>query len=150
MGLTAGYDMQRGSMVYGAALDYTGGTLTATSTTSGVFGCLTGCITDVEHGVALRGRVGQAYDRTLLFATAGIASAEVTGRIAGLGVTGSGRLNGWVAGLGVEHAVSSRMTVSFEYLFTNLGRLELPTLCEIDCYTDVSFGTIRLGANMRF
>jgi len=148
-GLTAGYDMQHGSMVYGAALDFTGGTITATSTTGGGFGCGGGsCFTDVENSVALRGRIGRAHDRTLFYATAGLASAEATGRTAV--VNGSDRLLGWVAGVGIEHAVSDRTTLSLEYLYTDLGRLELPTACVFNCYTDVAYGTLRLGVNIRF
>lgn len=148
-GLTAGYDMQRGSLVYGAAFDYTGGSLAATSTTGGGFACGGGsCTTTIDNSFAIRGRIGHAFDRTLVYATAGLASGNATGTTT---VTnGSGRLTGWTAGLGIEHAVSDAMTVNLEYLYTDLGRLELPASCGLNCYTDVNYGTVRLGVNFRF
>ncbi|WP_323037411.1 outer membrane protein [Pararhodobacter sp.] len=148
-GLTAGYNMQSGAMVYGAAFDYTGGTLTANSTTGGGFFCVGGtCTTTVENGFAIRGRIGRAFDRTLIYATAGLASGDATG-FAGV-TTGQDRLTGWTAGIGIEHAVSDVVSLNLEYLYTDLGRLELPTACGVNCYTDVNYGTVRLGVNFNF
>jgi Opacity protein and related surface antigens len=150
-GLSGGYDVQSGSMVYGAAIDYTGGEIMATSTSSGTFGCLTNaCETYVENSLAIRGRVGWAYDRTLFYGTAGLASGQARAQNPGGPALGSDRLNGWTAGLGVEHAVTDNFSVNLEYLFTDLGRLEIPSSCGTDCFTDVSYGTVRLGANFRF
>ncbi|MCB1388287.1 MAG: porin family protein [Rhodobacteraceae bacterium] len=149
-GLSAGYDRQSGSMVYGAALDYTGGEIVGASTTSASFGCAGACETHVENTLAIRGRVGRAFDRTLVYATAGFATGNATARNPGGLPLGSDRLNGWTAGLGVEHALSDRFSINLEYLFTDLGRLEIPASCTVNCYSDVSFGTIRLGANFRF
>lgn len=149
-GLTAGYDRQHGNYVFGAAIDYTGGTLSAQSTTSGTFVCGPGCDTAVENQYAIRGRIGRAMDRTLVYVTGGFASGEATASVAGFGTLGNDRLNGWTAGIGLEHAVNNRFSVSLEYLFTDLGRLEIPTTCFSACFTDVSFGTLRIGANLRF
>lgn len=148
-GLSAGYDMQRGAFVFGAALDYTGGTMEAVSTTSATYFCGAGCETMVENQFALRGRIGRAFDRTLVYATAGFASGEATAGSGG-SILGNDRLNGWVAGLGIEHAVTDNFSLSFEYLYTDLGRLEIPLSCGTDCFTDVSYGTVRIGANFRF
>lgn len=149
-GVTFGYDRQMRDWVYGAALDLTGGQINARSTTSATFGCGPGCDTRVEQGVALRGRVGRAMDRSLVYATLGVASAQATASVVGLGVLGQGRLTGWTAGVGVETALTDNVAITAEYLFTNLGRLEIPTSCTTNCFTDVSFGTLRFGANYRF
>lgn len=152
-GLTAGYDRQQGSYVFGAAIDYTGGTMTAQSTTNPgppAYNCLAGCDTRVENQYAIRGRIGRAMDRTLVYVTAGFASGEATASSVGPGTLGSGRLNGWTGGFGLEHAVTNRFTISVEYLFTDLGRLEIPTACNLNCFTDVSYGALRIGANLRF
>jgi len=150
-GLTGGYDVQSGALVYGGALDYTGGEIMASSPQSLGFGCPGGsCETYVENAMALRGRVGWAMDRTLFYATAGLATAEARANFVGGATLGADRLNGWTAGLGVEHAVTDSFSLSAEYLFTDLGRLEIPASCGTDCFTDVSYGRIRLGANFRF
>jgi len=46
--------------------------------------------------------------------------------------------------------VTDHVSINLEYLFTDLGRLEIPTSCGPSCYSDVHFGTIRLGANYRW
>lgn len=149
-GVRLGYDMQSGAWVFGAALDYTHG-VEATSETSATFACgATGCVTTVDNTVALRARVGYAWDRTLFYATAGAARGEVMASSSINPNHGSGSLNGWVAGVGLEHAVNNRWSVGVEYLHTDLGRLEIPVACNTDCFTDVSFGTLRLGVNFRF
>ena len=148
-GLSAGYDIQSGGLVYGAAIDYTGGELVAGSASSGSFGCAGGtCETRVDNQLAIRGRVGVAMDRTLFYATAGLASGEARGQA--LVTNGSDRLTGWTAGIGVEHALSDNLSVNLEYLYTDLGRLELPSSCGANCYTDVDYGTLRVGAQFRF
>ncbi|MCW1932542.1 outer membrane protein [Pararhodobacter zhoushanensis] len=150
-GVTFGYDMQSGPMVYGAAFDYSGSTLTANGATSGTFGCSASnvCSTEVSDVYNLRGRIGRAFDRTLVYGTLGFASGAATGTATV--ATGSDRLNGWVAGLGVEHALTTSFSVNLEYLHTDLGRLELPGGgCSVDCFTDVAYGQVRLGANFRF
>ncbi|PWE26864.1 hypothetical protein C4N9_19950 [Pararhodobacter marinus] len=148
-GLSAGYDLQSGGLVYGAAIDYTGGELIAGSTGNAGFGCAGGtCETRVDNQLAIRGRVGVAMDRTLFYATAGLASGEARGQA--VVTNGSDRLIGWTAGLGVEHALSDNFSVNLEYLYTDLGRLELPNACATDCYTDVDYGTLRVGAQFRF
>jgi len=149
-GLTAGYDRQHGALVFGGAIDYTGGTMSAQSATSATYNCGAGCDTMVENQYAIRGRIGRAMDRTLVYVTGGFASGEATASVTGFGTLGNDRLNGWTAGIGLEHAVNNRFTVSLEYLFTDLGRLEIPTSCLTNCFTDVSFGTLRIGANLRF
>jgi outer membrane immunogenic protein len=152
-GLMLGYNMQSGGMVYGAELDYTASTLTAVSTGNGGFGCggPVGCGTDVSRLITLRGRVGFAMDRTLIYGTAGFARANVRGYNPGTAtVTGDGSRSGWSAGLGIEHALTDRFTIRAEYLHTDLGRMPLPSACAVNCFTDVSFGQMRLGGAFRF
>lgn len=150
IGLTLGYDWQSGAMVYGAALDYTGSSITATSTSSLNFNCATGCMTNVNNSYALRGRIGYAVDDTLFYATAGFAAGSATATVTGLGTLGAANLTGWTAGIGFEHALSQHLSITMEYLYSDLGRLQIPTLCGTNCYTDVNYGTLRLGANYRF
>jgi opacity protein-like surface antigen len=64
---------------------------------------------------------------------------------------GSDTLNGTVFGIGVEHRVGGHLSVSLEYLKTDLGRFDLTGLCSVDsCYTDIEFGQTQLGLNYRW
>jgi outer membrane immunogenic protein len=132
------------------ALDYTAGAIEASPTTNpGVYNC-GGCNTTVENSFALRGRIGRAMDRTLVYVTAGFAGGDATAWSPGPLIHGSDSLSGWVAGFGVERAVTNRLSIFAEYLHTDLGRLEIPTACSINCFTDVSYGTLRIGGNLRW
>lgn len=149
-GLMLGYNMQRGNMVFGGEIDFTGGTLSAASKTSPDFGCAPDCLTDVDRLMSLRARAGYAFERTLVYGTVGIAAGRVTGRTDQFGISGRKNRTGWAAGIGIEHAVNDRFTLRAEYIHTDLGRTELPNDCGERCYTDVRFGTIRVGAVFRF
>jgi outer membrane immunogenic protein len=147
--LSAGYDWQRGKLVYGVTLGVSTGEMTAQPTNGSGFGC-DGCETTVDKLVTLRGRVGWSLGKTLIYATAGAARADVIGTFQVTSVIGQGTLTGWTAGIGVERFVGKKITLSAEYLQTDLGRMELPFLCGVNCYTDVEFGLLQLGVNYRW
>tara|TARA_R110002124_G_scaffold1840_6_gene12068 strand:+ start:14 stop:775 length:762 start_codon:yes stop_codon:yes gene_type:complete len=150
-GGTLGYDRQRGNLVFGAALDITGGDVTATSTTSGTFSCVGGCVTTLQEGVALRGRIGMADDRNLVYFTAGAAQARVATSAIGVGPLATTNQTGWTAGFGVERAVRDNLSIGLEYLFTDLGTQVIPSPpCSGGCFTDIQYGTLRLSANFRW
>lgn len=148
--LSLGYDWQRGKLVYGVTLAVSGGETTANPTTGGGFGC-SECETAVDRLATLTGRVGWAPGKTLFYAKAGAARADAIGTaLDGTITTGEGSVSGWTAGLGVERYVGSKITLSAEYSQVDLGRLELPTACGSQCYTDISFGLLQLGVNYRW
>ena len=145
-----GYDWQRGKLVFGVTLAVSSGDLMAEPTTGGGFGCF-GCQTTIDKLKTLRGRVGYALGKTLVYATAGSARADGIGTAGGgASVSGEDSLTGWTAGIGVERYVGRKITLSAEYLQTDLGRLELPIACGSRCYTDISFGLLQLGVNYRW
>jgi outer membrane immunogenic protein len=150
-GIVLGYDQQVGTWLWGVALDASFGDILARGTDSPGFGCFTGfCNTEVTDQVTLRGRIGMPIGggSTLPYVTAGITRADVRGFTDSL--NGAATLDGWVAGVGVEHSFGGRWSAFAEYLHTDLGRMELPLGCGLDCFTDVSYGTIRAGLNWRF
>src|SRR5690606_3376964 len=77
----------------------------------------------------LRGRVGVAYDRTLLYATGGLAWGKDLGFANNVlaippavdRASGSSTRTGWVAGGGLEHAVTDNLSFKAEYLYMDLG-----------------------------
>jgi outer membrane immunogenic protein len=80
----------------------------------------------------VRGRLGYAFDRTLVYGTGGFAYGSGGGREFGTGVSSDDFQTGWVAGGGVEYALptdsflnffkSSAVTLKVEGLYVNLDR----------------------------
>jgi outer membrane immunogenic protein len=120
-GVQLGYNWQSGQWVYGFEADvaWTGidGSIVSVCTPAT-------CKTDVDWLATIRGRSGFIWDRYLMYATAGVAFADVNGTIDGgaVGVFGSSRTRtGWTAGAGIEGAFGSRWTAKLEYLYVDLG-----------------------------
>lgn len=149
-GASAGYDLQRGTTVYGAALDYNRGAFVANPifNPAGIVDCGAGCQTTVADRISLRARAGVVRNRTLFYATGGVSSAEVSAQ--NIAPATTRRMTGWLFGVGVEHAITDSLTLGVEYSHTDLGRLQIPVPCFQDCYTDAAFGTLQVTANLRF
>ena len=74
----------------------------------------------------IRGRLGWAFDRLLVYGTGGVAFADLSDQYTSLvGIpftaTPSSSRTGWTAGGGVEYAVTTNWTVKVEYLHVDLG-----------------------------
>jgi outer membrane immunogenic protein len=90
----------------------------------------------MEYFGTVRGRVGYAWDRTMVYATGGLAYGEVTNSANFFGpapanpvlqFTGSNRdtKTGYTVGGGIEHAWMGNWTVKAEYLYYDLGSTTL-------------------------
>jgi len=120
-----------------------------------------------------RGRVGLAVDNVLLYATGGLAVAElkydetvaVTGNNSGLGTFASSVRDtkaGWTAGAGVEWGFAPNWSAKFEYLYTQFEGVSavatrvgaLPPLTPNPTFTfatgDWTIQTARVGINYRW
>lgn len=78
----------------------------------------------------VRAKGGYAFGDTLIFATAGLAAGDVSNRfelaLPEIGYTSpnwsaSGLRLGYVAGLGIEHRMTSAVSIKFETLYVNLA-----------------------------
>ena len=116
----------------------------------------------------LRGRVGYAADRVLLYVTGGLAYANNSFDFTGVNpvgqsfaVSSSSTKTGWVLGAGVEWAVAGSWTVKAEYQYlsfgsigpftapvVNLGGVQVDTMTTSSHKAD--FQTIRVGFNYLF
>jgi outer membrane immunogenic protein len=116
-----------------------------------------------------RGRIGYAWDRLLFYGTGGLAYGEVKvdgtvnlsaislgGPVNTTAAFGHSNLNaGWTLGGGVEGAIVSNWTWKVEYLYINLGSLNMSapgpspvqTLTLQARFTD---NIVRAGVNARF
>ena len=81
--------------------------------------------TRMEYFGTVRARIGYAWDRTLVYATGGLAYADIENSAAFFGPAGqlqfAGRNRcteaGYTVGAGIEHAFGSNWTVKGEYLY---------------------------------
>jgi outer membrane immunogenic protein len=126
--------------------------------------------TEVEWLATIRVRLGLAFDRSLLFVTAGGAIARLDNTPSFVDTTpapsdsGSDSrketLGGYVLGGGIEHALWDRWSIKAEYLHTRLSRgfvdyaISHPGNTGITnrvfVTNDLMLQTVRLGVNYRF
>jgi outer membrane immunogenic protein len=105
---------------------------------------------------SLRGRVGYAMDRLLIFATAGLAFADISqniqkGRNAGEQVIWENQTPmGYVIGAGIEYAFDDRWIGRAEYLYSNYGSTTLYNADgnRADFANDMNL--LRVGMSYRF
>ncbi|MPZ38673.1 MAG: outer membrane beta-barrel protein [Rhizobiales bacterium] len=111
----------------------------------------------------LRGRLGLAADRVLLYATGGVAVANVEYYdqlgIATLQTNSSDSTRaGWTIGVGLEWALNHNWTVKAEYLYVDLGTVSYFDLCNptagctggVTVDRDLRENIARVGINYRF
>ena len=132
-GGTLGANYQVGALVFGIEADGDRsdpsgfGTFTATSSTSL---CAGACITKNSWLGTVRGRVGYAFDRFLVYGTAGAAFGNVQASFSNDSVS-SATEPGWTVGAGVEGAFAPHWTAKVEYLFVDLANGTCTTDCAI-------------------
>jgi len=119
----------------------------------------------------VRGRLGYAWDRLLVYATGGAAYGKVdtngnfafngpNGEVQAASVTSGGTQWGWTAGAGVEYAFAPQWSFKTEYLYVDLGSRNLFSTAINDIpngFTanatmdvDTKFHTMKAGVNYRF
>src|SRR5215218_5700342 len=114
----------------------------------------------------VRGRLGIAFDRVLLYGTAGFAYGQTSTGLTmsdTLGFTAANSAKstktGWVAGGGVEWAFAPNWSVKGEYQYIDLGRKGVtaqeflgvvPTAFAVSTSARTDFHTGRIGINYRF
>jgi len=156
-GVQAGFNWQFGSVVAGIETDFQlasiNDSLEATGPAPAV-GTITG---DLNWFGTVRGRVGVAFDRALVYATGGLAygNYEVTFDPTGpaAAVSDSQMLVGWTAGAGLEYGITDNISAKLEYLYVDLGAddYELGTgPGAFQTQGSANFHSVRLGVNYRF
>jgi outer membrane receptor protein involved in Fe transport/opacity protein-like surface antigen len=114
-GAQVGANYQTGPMVWGFEADYDA----STQNKSLPAGVLTGSTSQTPWFATLRGRVGMAFDRTLVYGTAGGAVGELRS-IAAIpaGTTSTTVTYGtWTAGGGIEYGITDNLSARVEYLY---------------------------------
>jgi outer membrane immunogenic protein len=168
-----GCNYQAGAAVFGIETDFQGsGMSKSVGPTTIVAGGATGTFSasdKVKWFGTLRGRVGYAADRVLLYVTGGLAYANNSFEFTGVDAGGnsftfdnSTTKTGYVLGAGIEWAVAGSWTVKAEYQYLNFGSVgpfTVPVLDAGGAPNGVSvttsshkadFQTIRIGFNYLF
>lgn len=110
---------------------------------------------EVGYGLwwgTLRGRAGLTFNRTLLYGTAGLAFAEVDGVSFGNEKTSwdDNFKTGWAIGGGIEHAISSNVSLKLEYLHMDFGDYESSSSDRHAYSLDSDVDVVRAGINFKF
>jgi outer membrane immunogenic protein len=124
-GVQIGANYQTGAIVLGFEADFAGYMGTKSVTVAG--GAVSGTAQIPWIGT-LRGRVGYAFDRFLLYATAGGAGTQLISTV-NVGAIGSSSTTdthgGWTAGGGLEAAVTENLSARVEYLYVDTGNINV-------------------------
>ena len=135
-GVTAGYNWQTGSWVFGIEGDIqaTGAddTFAPWKFSNPWFG-------------TVRGRAGYAFSNILVYGTAGLAFGELRGQTFGLTETHTNA--GWTAGVGAEVGFAPHWSAKIEYLYVDLSESQFAITGMSNGY---SFGVVRAGVNYHF
>jgi outer membrane immunogenic protein len=138
-----GYNLQAGRFVYGIEGDFTKAWI------DGGNGC---CDHSVNWLASVRGRAGiTGFDnRTLFYATAGAAWADVD--YASINGSTSNTHFGWVAGGGIERALTPNLSARVEYLYYNFDDSTAApgTVAPGAATFDPTIHTVRFGVNYKF
>ncbi len=166
-GAQAGYNMQFGSFVAGVEADINyidrsnGGSSVIVIPGPNTYNLSVG--DSNKYFGTVRGRLGFAFDRALIYATGGwayggkIGGSSATYNSVAMTSSGNGSSNsGWAVGGGVEYAISNAWSAKLEYLHVDLGN-KTQTLYRASSTTqginisgDNKFDVVRAGLNYRF
>jgi outer membrane immunogenic protein len=76
---------------------------------------------------SVRGRLGLAWDRALIYATGGLAIGEIRASLTNLSTgfsdSASATRIGWTVGGGVDYAITNNWSVGAEYRYTSFGTI---------------------------
>jgi len=144
----AGYNWQSGAWVFGAEGDFNG--LWNDQTFAGPFPSSVDIGTDWL--ASIRGRLGYAYDRALIFGTAGVGFTEATSDInfgGGATLSGSDSFTGWTLGGGAEYAFTDNWIGRAEYRYYDFGNKDLDGPAGVGGI-NLNTSTLTVGAAYKF
>lgn len=153
-GAQIGYNYQIGGVVFGFEADFDGSMATKSITAGSVSGT-----NQIPWFATLRGRIGYAFDRVLVYATAGGAATQVlsTVNVGGLGSASTSNTAGaWTSGGGLEMALTNNLSARVEYLYLDTGDFPVaqvgaaPPPPSVTVTGHVQDNLVRAGLDYRF
>jgi len=153
-GVQAGFNWQFGNIVAGVEADFQLADIGDTIDTVQGFSLES----QVDWFGTVRGRIGYAFDRALVYATGGLAYGHYSYeafRTAGPTFVGGddATLVGWTAGAGLEYAFTDNLSAKIEYLYVDLGSETFSFnggTGPVTTNASANFHLVRLGINYRF
>ena len=154
-GINVGYNYQMGNIVLGLEADIAASSLDNSLTTAGGLGLSS----KLNSLGTVRGRIGYAFDRALLYATGGFAYGHVENNAYSTFTTShnsstSGFQTGWTVGGGLEYAFTNNWTVRVEGLYVDLSTTtgSISTDGSVGCRFGFknTYSLARLGVNYKF
>lgn len=143
-----GYNWQAiGSpLVLGLEADLQGADIDQTETIGGI-----SSTTRVKAFGTVRGRIGYAFDRAMIYATGGWAYTRTSLDLSGPGgsISSSDWSSGWTLGGGLEYAFMGPWSAKLEYLYVDSGDVTL-TLAGVPVTGKYDMSVVRAGLNYRF
>lgn len=159
IGGTVGVNYQIGQYVFGIEgdgdwTDFRGNSGSTCGAIAAVVPPPDGCQTQSKWLATLRGRVGYAFDRILLYGTAGAAFGNIQTGLNPPSTFDSATQAGWTVGAGLEVGFAQNWTAKVEYLFVDLPNGVCTTVgnCGGAAGSIVSFNEniVRAGVNFKF
>lgn len=161
-GGTIGANYQIGRLVLGVEGDWDWTNQSVTKSVSCTGGCVATGHSTIRWLATLRGRVGYAINRVLLYGTAGAAFVNAkdtqtqTVPVGAPAVVFSDTALGWAAGAGLEYAFTQNLSVKLEYLHVGVNlsdTVPFPKLMGGGWETErasISDNIVRVGLNWTF
>jgi outer membrane immunogenic protein len=158
-GVHAGYNVQFGSFVVGVEGDIEAAGIEGDRTFADApqLGATFTSSSEITFQGSLRARLGVAFDRVLVYGTAGLAFANFentyTTTIPGFGSEISKFDDvqwGWTLGAGVEYAITNNLTARLEYRYTQFDSFDNTVEPGFGFEQDTDFHTVRAGVSYKF
>ncbi len=102
--------------------------------------------------MTVRGRIGAAFDRVMVYVTGGAGGAQFTGTAtaAGFGSASTSRNHGvWTVGAGVEVGILENLSARIEYLYLDTGDWNMATSAPFTVTNRTQDNLVRAGLNLR-
>lgn len=156
-GLTAGYNYQINSIVVGFETDYSFANISKNTYSVSTYGYSLQGTNKLDGFGTVRARLGYAFNRTLVYATGGLAYADVKGSsnfyepaVSACTASFSKIKTGWTLGGGLEYDCTNHISIKVEGLYADLGTNT--AVSPNGCTTSFknTFTLARLGLNYRF
>jgi outer membrane immunogenic protein len=152
-GLHAGWNWQSDAIVFGIEADVNLANIDGTFT----FANGDDFTTDVQATGNLRARLGFAMDRALIYATGGLAVADVELGAFDIGTLVREEDNktyfGYTVGGGLEYAFTDALSARVEYRYTDLGEKNFNWATSFPAFNgdyDIDFHTVQAGLSWHF
>jgi outer membrane immunogenic protein len=139
-----GFNYQIGQFVAGLEADLQGADMKA-----GGGPLILGSQAKIEYFGTVRGRLGVAFDRALVYVTGGYAFGQAKVSIPGLLISDDNMHNGYTVGGGIEYAFTNNISLKGEYLYVNLEDKNFTGLGLGTAKAGAEFSVVRAGVNYR-